>query len=181
VWDFTLEDEFVVLGRAVDADARSEDLNEAPTIASALMDLLLIVFARLASGGTPAFAKTDELVFVTRIVARRHGHRVHLIPGEVDYKRAGGLEPGGAAATGNETPEMKVVGRNARGRAGLAGADAMRRLANELRQGKPFMPKGVFRFKTFEEADAWKLQMLTATKTSWTGLAELLRSSGKTI
>lgn len=62
---------------------------------------------------------------------------------------------------GDETPEMKVVGRNVRVRAGLAGADAMQRLANELRKGKPFMPKGVFRFRTFEEADAWKLRMLT--------------------
>lgn len=56
---------------------------------------------------------------------------------------------------------MKVVGRKGRVRAGLIGADSMQRLATELRKGKPFLPKGVFRFKSFEEADAWKLKMLT--------------------
>lgn len=61
----------------------------------------------------------------------------------------------------DERPEMKVVGRQGRVRAGLVEADGMQRLANELRRGRPFMPKGVFRFKTFEEADAWKLKMLT--------------------
>ncbi len=61
----------------------------------------------------------------------------------------------------NETPDMKVVGRKGRVQTGLVHADAMQRLATELRRGKPFMPKGVFRFKTFEEADAWKLKMLT--------------------
>ncbi len=57
-------------------------------------------------------------------------------------------------------PEMKVVGRKGRLQTGLVRADAMQRLAAELRRGRPFMPKGVFRFKTFEEADAWKLKML---------------------
>jgi hypothetical protein len=61
----------------------------------------------------------------------------------------------------DETTGMKVVGRKGRVKAGLLRADSMQRLANELRKGKPFMPKGVFRFKTFEEADAWKLSMLT--------------------
>ncbi len=61
----------------------------------------------------------------------------------------------------DERPEMKVVGRKQGVRGGLVGADAMQRLATELRKGKPFMPKGVFRFKSFEEADAWKLRMLT--------------------
>jgi len=30
-----------------------------------------------------------------------------------------------------------------------------------LRGSRPFIPKGVHRFKTFEEADAWTLQMIT--------------------
>ncbi len=62
---------------------------------------------------------------------------------------------------GDETAEMKVVGRKGRVQGGLLRADALQRLANELRNGKPFMPKGVFRFKSFEEADARKLSMLT--------------------
>ncbi len=61
----------------------------------------------------------------------------------------------------DERAEMKVVGRKGRVQGGLLRVDAMQRLAIELRQGKPFMPKGVFRFKSFEEADAWKLKMLT--------------------
>ena len=55
-------------------------------------------------------------------------------------------------------PEMKVVGRNGRVQAGFLRADAMQRLANELRKGKPFMQQGVLRFKSFEAAGAWKLR-----------------------
>jgi len=62
---------------------------------------------------------------------------------------------------GYNKPEMKVVGRKGCVQAGLPRADAMQRLVGVLRKGKPFMPKGVFRFKSFEEADAWKLRMLT--------------------
>lgn len=62
---------------------------------------------------------------------------------------------------GDERSDIKIVGRKGRVQTGLVHADAMQRLALELRRGKPFMPKGVFRFKTFEEADAWKLKMLT--------------------
>lgn len=61
----------------------------------------------------------------------------------------------------HERTEMKVVGRKGPVQAGLLRADAMQRLAGELRKGKPFMPKGVFRLSSFEEADAWKLKMLT--------------------
>jgi hypothetical protein len=37
----------------------------------------------------------------------------------------------------------------------------MQRMANILRQGRPFIPKGVWRFKSFEEADQWTMKMLT--------------------
>lgn len=30
----------------------------------------------------------------------------------------------------------------------------------EFRKDKTFIPKGVFRFKTFEEAEKWRLKML---------------------
>lgn len=56
---------------------------------------------------------------------------------------------------------MKVVGRKGRVQGGLVHADGMQRMAIALRKGKPFMPKGVYRFKTFEEADEWKIKMLT--------------------
>lgn len=61
----------------------------------------------------------------------------------------------------DERQNMKIVGRQGQVRSGLLHADAMQRLAIELRRGKLFMPKGVFRFKTFEEADEWKHRMLT--------------------
>jgi hypothetical protein len=35
---------------------------------------------------------------------------------------------------------------------GLESADRLLRLVRELRQGRPFIRKGVYRFKTFEEA-----------------------------
>ena len=56
---------------------------------------------------------------------------------------------------------MKVVGRRGRPKVDVVSIDPLQRLANELRKGRPFMPKGVWRFKSHNEADAWKLRMLT--------------------
>lgn len=61
----------------------------------------------------------------------------------------------------NNDPTMKVVGRRGTPRVDALAIDSLQRMANELRRGRPFIPKGVFRFKTFEEADAWNLQMMT--------------------
>ena len=55
----------------------------------------------------------------------------------------------------------KVVGRKGHAKVDVVAIDSLQRMANELRRGRPFMPKGVWRFKSFEEADAWKLKMLT--------------------
>jgi hypothetical protein len=55
---------------------------------------------------------------------------------------------------------MKVVGRR-RWRGGLASAAGLLELALRLRGDKPFIPKGVHRFASFEESDAWSLTMLT--------------------
>ena len=54
----------------------------------------------------------------------------------------------------------KVVGRR-RWRVGLAAAAPLLELAARLRGTKPFVPKGVHRFASFEESDAWTLAMLT--------------------
>ena len=62
--------------------------------------------------------------------------------------------------TNGELP-MKVVGRKGKAKADVLAIDGMQRLANNLRADKPFIPKGVWRFKTFEEADAWSLRMMT--------------------
>lgn len=56
---------------------------------------------------------------------------------------------------------MKVVGRKGRPKVDAITIDPLQKLANELRKGRPFMPKGVWRFRTYQEADAWKLRMLT--------------------
>ena len=55
---------------------------------------------------------------------------------------------------------MKVVGRR-RWRNRLTDTAAFLDLSVSLRGGKPFVPKGVHRFETFEESDAWLLRMMT--------------------
>ena len=64
-----------------------------------------------------------------------------------------------AALPSDELP-MKVVGRR-QWRGGLAAAAGLLELSLRLRGDKPFIPKGVHRFASFEESDAWSLTMLT--------------------
>lgn len=54
----------------------------------------------------------------------------------------------------------KVVGRRT-WRGGLTSAAPLLDLAVKLRGDKPFVPKGVHRFTSFEESEAWFLRMLT--------------------
>jgi hypothetical protein len=54
---------------------------------------------------------------------------------------------------------MKVVGRR-RWAQGLVAAAPLLRLVLDLRGAKPFLPRGVHRFRTFEESEAWTLRML---------------------
>jgi hypothetical protein len=56
---------------------------------------------------------------------------------------------------------MKVIGRKGKPRIDVTTIDSLQKLANELRKGRPFMPKGLWRFRSHEEADSWKLKMLT--------------------
>jgi hypothetical protein len=58
-------------------------------------------------------------------------------------------------------PPMKVVGRKRLSKVDVTAINALQKMANELRKGRPFIPKGVWRFKTYEEADPWELRMLT--------------------
>ena len=55
---------------------------------------------------------------------------------------------------------MKTVGKRIPAK-GLESADALFQLVIELRAGKPFIPKGVHRFRTFEEAEQWSFKMKT--------------------
>lgn len=62
--------------------------------------------------------------------------------------------------TNGELP-MKVVGRKGRAKVNLETANGFLKLVQVVRGNRPFIPKGVHRFKTFEEADAWTLRMIT--------------------
>jgi hypothetical protein len=55
---------------------------------------------------------------------------------------------------------MKVVGRRRWG-TGLAATAPLLRLNLRLRGDKPFLPRGVYRFRSFEESEEWILRMLT--------------------
>jgi hypothetical protein len=55
---------------------------------------------------------------------------------------------------------MKVVGRRRWG-SGLAASAGLLELALRLRGDKPFLPRGVYRFRSFEESDEWILKMMT--------------------
>ncbi len=54
---------------------------------------------------------------------------------------------------------MKIVGRRRWGRGFVATAPLLR-LSLRLRGDKPFLPKGVHRFHSFEESEEWTLRML---------------------
>jgi hypothetical protein len=56
---------------------------------------------------------------------------------------------------------MKVIGRQGQAKVDVVAIDGMQRMANVLRAGKGMTPRGVFRFKSFEEADEWLLEMKT--------------------
>ncbi|MDP0501249.1 MAG: hypothetical protein Q7P63_14240 [Verrucomicrobiota bacterium JB022] len=55
---------------------------------------------------------------------------------------------------------MKVVGKRQPAPGNLENWDALQKLAISLRGNKPFHPRGVFRFKTWEEKAAWDLKMM---------------------
>ena len=56
---------------------------------------------------------------------------------------------------------MKIVGRRRPCSGGFEQTDNLLRLVIEFRGDKPFIPKGVYRFKSFEEAEEWTWKMIT--------------------
>ena len=46
---------------------------------------------------------------------------------------------------------------------GVEANDGFFRLVLSLRGNKPFIPRGVYRFKTFQESEAWMIQMMART------------------
>ena len=57
--------------------------------------------------------------------------------------------------------DMRVVGRRKDPSPTLENVRALQRLLQELRGKHPFLPRGVYRFKSHQEADAWQMKMLT--------------------
>ena len=55
---------------------------------------------------------------------------------------------------------MKIVGKRKPATGNLKSADKLQKLAIALRGKKPFHPKGVYRFTSYEELEAWNLKIL---------------------
>jgi hypothetical protein len=56
---------------------------------------------------------------------------------------------------------MKIVGRKGEPKVNVVTFDPMQKMLRAVRRGQLFIPKGVWRFKTYEEADKWTMDMLT--------------------
>ena len=57
--------------------------------------------------------------------------------------------------------KMKVVGRRSEPKPVPRNIENLQRLLVDTHRGRPYLPRGVFRFKSHDEADEWLLQMLT--------------------
>lgn len=55
--------------------------------------------------------------------------------------------------------KTKTVGRRKQSSGGLIATDNLLKLVIALRGNKPFYPRGVYKFKSFEEKEAWALKM----------------------
>ena len=58
------------------------------------------------------------------------------------------------------TEAVKVVGGRASPRPGFPPAAEFLEMVIALRGDKPFIPRGVHRFSTFEESQAWSIRMM---------------------
>jgi hypothetical protein len=64
----------------------------------------------------------------------------------------------------NADPKIRVVGKRKPSNynsGGLKAGDNLLRLLRDLRGSRPYVPHGVYRFKSHEESDAWMMKMLT--------------------
>lgn len=59
---------------------------------------------------------------------------------------------------------MKVLGKRRPYSGGLDRMQGFFEMAVKLRSDQPFIPRGVYRFKSHEELDEWTLKMLTRPK-----------------
>ncbi|MCS6772448.1 MAG: hypothetical protein NZ740_10595 [Kiritimatiellae bacterium] len=58
----------------------------------------------------------------------------------------------------------KVVGRRVSPGGGWEHATKLQQLANQMNRGRTSWPRGVFRFRSFEEADFWWIQNIRFRK-----------------
>ena len=58
------------------------------------------------------------------------------------------------------TEAVKVVGRRTSPQSGFPEAAKFLEMVIALRGDKPFIPRGVHRFSTFEESQAWSIRMM---------------------
>jgi hypothetical protein len=61
---------------------------------------------------------------------------------------------------------VKVVGKRRDRPSGLADAADLQRLAIGLRPSPALVPRGVYRFSSFEEADRWMIETMARTSVS---------------
>ena len=55
---------------------------------------------------------------------------------------------------------VKVLGRRRPPSGGLTGAAPFLEMVVQLRGDRPFLPKGLHRFRSFEESEAWSVTMM---------------------
>ena len=61
----------------------------------------------------------------------------------------------------NDAPQAtKIVGRRRSRKGGIVDAAPFLDLVVRLRGRKPFIPKGVHRFQSFEESQTWSIRMM---------------------
>ena len=60
-------------------------------------------------------------------------------------------------------PAMKVVGKRTVGKTSPEDAGRLLRTAWAVRRTDKLAPKGLYRFRTFEEAEEWMTRMMTST------------------
>jgi len=63
-----------------------------------------------------------------------------------------------------EQVNVKVIGRRRPGKGGILAAAGLLKMAVILRGDKPFIPKGVYRFSSFQESESWSLKMMTRNR-----------------
>ncbi len=83
--------------------------------------------------------------------------------GYARQREAGLMSEKGHDQLGGERQIGKVVGRRRIGPSSLEDTDQLLRTAWELRGTDKLVPRGLYRFKTFEEADAWMIQAMART------------------